>query len=262
MDKCTHGHVTTFMTSIHFAPVLLLRVECLSAASFVIWDFRASLAPTSRVFWIVFLLHLFRDSSIAVGSRDSEHSSSTSEGSTGSSRYRRAWWEAGLRWLWTAPLTSLWEETRRWTQTDIQMGECLVPSLRVFLTINDEFDFFVRVSWGVSCSIDGAEVHPVVPPHHLTDHQVCFCAHKTTYPQIKKSRKLSSQMGWASSTYCFGWWSFARGTLVLVSARCFLFSGSPCALSADDLDSRSMGPVLTAVQTGTLQNQRWFSLKW
>lgn len=32
---------------------------------------------------------LFQDSSIAVGSRDSEHSSSISEGSTGSSRYRR-----------------------------------------------------------------------------------------------------------------------------------------------------------------------------
>ena len=160
---------------------IILLFSCCKLNAYII----ASLAPTSRVSWIVFLLYLFRDSSTAVGSRDSEHSSSTSAGSTGSSRYRGAWWEAGLRWLWTAPLASLWEETRRQTQTDIQLGECLVPSLRVFLTINDEFDFFVGVSGGVSGSIDGAEVNAVVPPHHLSDHQVRFCARKTTYPLIK-----------------------------------------------------------------------------
>lgn len=38
--------------------------------------------------YTLLLLYLFQDSSIAVGSRDSEHSSSMPEGSTGSSRYR------------------------------------------------------------------------------------------------------------------------------------------------------------------------------
>lgn len=40
--------------------------------------------------------------------------------------------------------------------------------------VNNEFDFFVRVSRGVSSSINRAVVHPVVPPHHLIDHQVCL----------------------------------------------------------------------------------------
>lgn len=70
-------------------------------------------APTWIVSWTVPARYLFQDSSIAVGSRDSERSSSISEGSTGSSRYKRAWWEGGLRWLWTTPLTSLREERRR-----------------------------------------------------------------------------------------------------------------------------------------------------
>ena len=56
--------------------------------------------------------YLFQDSSIAVGSRDSEHSSSIFEGSTGSSRYRRGWWGGGLRWWWTTPSTNLREKGR------------------------------------------------------------------------------------------------------------------------------------------------------
>lgn len=38
--------------------------------------------------------------------------------------------------------------------------------------VNNEFDFFVRVSSCVSSSIHRAEVHSIVPPHHLCDHQV------------------------------------------------------------------------------------------
>lgn len=40
--------------------------------------------------------------------------------------------------------------------------------------VNNEFDFFVRVSRSVSSSINSAEIHSIVPPHHLTDHQVCL----------------------------------------------------------------------------------------
>lgn len=58
------------------------------------------------------------------------------------------------------------------------------------LTINDEFDFFVRVSRGVSGSVDRAEVDPVVPPHHLSDHQVGLCkqTHTHTLPITVQSR--------------------------------------------------------------------------
>lgn len=56
--------------------------------------------------------YLSQGSSTAVGSRDSEHSSSISEGSTGSSRYRRGWWGGGHRWWWTTPLTNLRERGR------------------------------------------------------------------------------------------------------------------------------------------------------
>lgn len=51
--------------------------------------------------------YLSQDSSTSVGSRDSGHSSSISEGSTGSSRCIRAAWEGGHRWWWATPLTSL-----------------------------------------------------------------------------------------------------------------------------------------------------------
>lgn len=47
------------------------------------------------------------------------------------------------------------------------------------LTVNDKLHFFVRVAGGVSWSIDGTKVDPVVPPHHLCDGQVRLCAHDT-----------------------------------------------------------------------------------
>lgn len=40
------------------------------------------------------------------------------------------------------------------------------------LTENDELDFPIRVSGGVSGCIDGAVIHPIVPPHHLVYDQV------------------------------------------------------------------------------------------
>lgn len=40
--------------------------------------------------------------------------------------------------------------------------------------VNNKFHFFVRVSRGVSRSINSTKVDPVVPPHHLIDHQVCL----------------------------------------------------------------------------------------
>lgn len=40
--------------------------------------------------------------------------------------------------------------------------------------VDDEFDFFVRVSRRVSRSINSTKVNSVVPPHHLIDHQVCL----------------------------------------------------------------------------------------
>lgn len=71
-----------------------------------------------------------------------------------------------------------------------KISECNFSSL--FLTVDDEFDFFFRVSSGVSSSIHSAEVHPVVPPHHLTDHQVGL--YTNTYTQIPPFKQLSSHL--------------------------------------------------------------------
>lgn len=39
--------------------------------------------------------------------------------------------------------------------------------------VNNEFDFFVVVSSCVSSSLNIAEINSIIPPHHLSDHQVC-----------------------------------------------------------------------------------------
>lgn len=39
-------------------------------------------------------------------------------------------------------------------------------------TINDEFDFTIRVPRSVTGRIDGAEIHTVVPPHDLGNDQI------------------------------------------------------------------------------------------
>lgn len=38
--------------------------------------------------------------------------------------------------------------------------------------VYDEFDFAIRVTRRVAGSVDAAEVHAVIPPHHLSDDQV------------------------------------------------------------------------------------------
>lgn len=38
--------------------------------------------------------------------------------------------------------------------------------------VHDEFDFTIRVSCCVTSSIDVAEIHAVIPPHHLSDDEV------------------------------------------------------------------------------------------
>lgn len=39
-------------------------------------------------------------------------------------------------------------------------------------TVHDEFDFLIWVPCRVTRSIDGAEIHTVIPPHYLSDGQV------------------------------------------------------------------------------------------
>lgn len=52
------------------------------------------------------------------------------------------------------------------------------PELRK-LTVHDKFDFGVRVARRVTGGVDGAEVHAVVPPHHLVDDEVSLCSQTT-----------------------------------------------------------------------------------
>lgn len=40
--------------------------------------------------------------------------------------------------------------------------------------VDDELDFFVRVTSGIARSINSTVVNPIVPPHHLIYHQVCL----------------------------------------------------------------------------------------
>lgn len=42
-------------------------------------------------------------------------------------------------------------------------------------TINDEFDFTIRVPCCVTGRIDVAEIHTVVPPHDLSDDKIGIC---------------------------------------------------------------------------------------
>lgn len=49
------------------------------------------------------------------------------------------------------------------------------------LTVHDEFDFAIRVPCRVPGGIDVAEIHAVIPPHHLSDDQVGFCRQITSH---------------------------------------------------------------------------------
>lgn len=54
------------------------------------------------------------------------------------------------------------------------------PGFYCRLTVHDELDFPVRVPRCVPSSVNGAEIDPVIPPHHLRDHQVGLCGHQAT----------------------------------------------------------------------------------
>lgn len=130
-------------------------------------------------------IYLFLDSSTVGGSRDSGHSNSISGGNTGSSRCKRGGGGGGFRWLSTTLLASLREERKvrkRWAAKLSHRFIRQVPVL--LLTVNNELDFLVGISRRVSGSIHSAKVHSVIPPHDLTDHQICFCTradmHKDT----------------------------------------------------------------------------------
>ena len=49
------------------------------------------------------------------------------------------------------------------------------------LTVDDEFDFPIRVPDSVARRVNSAEVHAVIPPHDLGNGQVCLCKGIATY---------------------------------------------------------------------------------
>ncbi len=74
----------------------------------------------------------------------------------------------------------VWEEEGIWPSSASIMFFRFEQVFSVLiLTIHNESDFFIRVSHNITGCIDGAEIHAVVPPHHLIDNQVSICEKHT-----------------------------------------------------------------------------------
>lgn len=57
-------------------------------------------------------------------------------------------------------------------------------------TVNDEFDFTIGVSDCVTRRVNVAEVHPVVPPHDLSDDEISTCWTTRSHKDHSKRRLL------------------------------------------------------------------------
>lgn len=140
--------------------------------------------------------HLSDYSSTVLDSSHTGCGSSNTGGSTGTSISQSAEGGGGHREWWGVLWASLWGKKEKekglilmylatvayWAS--LHCWRCLgveknrrrhFGNKAQALTENNQLNFFVRITWGISWCFHSAVVHAMVPPHDLTDDKVCSC---------------------------------------------------------------------------------------